>query len=57
MVRAANLLAVQNPEDPRLAEWIETLHDLAALAEGTIADASGTAKRFQKLLAQVVGAS
>jgi molecular chaperone HtpG len=56
VVRAANLLAVQNPEDPRLAEWIETLHDLAALAEGTIADAAGTAKRFQRLLAQVVGA-
>jgi molecular chaperone HtpG len=55
VVRAANLLAVENPNDPRLVDWIETLHDLAALAEGTIADAAGTAKRFQKLLGQVVG--
>ncbi len=55
VVKAANLLAVSNPEDPRLVEWIETLHDLAALAEGTIADPAGTAKRFQKLLGQVVG--
>jgi molecular chaperone HtpG len=55
VVRAANLLAVSNPNDPRLTDWVETLHDLAALAEGHIADAAGTAKRFQKLLAQVVG--
>ncbi|MFV8753352.1 molecular chaperone HtpG [Nannocystaceae bacterium ST9] len=56
VVKAANLLAVQNPEDPRLTEWIETLHDLAALSEGTIADPSSTVKRFGRLLAQVVGA-
>ena len=54
VVKAANTLAIEQPDDPRLVEWIETLHDLAALAEGTIADPAGTAKRFQRLLGQVV---
>lgn len=57
VVKAANLLAVKDPNDARLTEWIETLHDLAALSEGTIADPAHTVKRFQRLLAAVVGAT
>jgi molecular chaperone HtpG len=52
-VRAANKLSEQNKDDPRLPEWIEILHDLAALAEGSVPDPAGAAKRFQKVLNQV----
>lgn len=52
-VKAANRLSEQNKDDPRLPEWVEILHDLAALAEGSVPDPAGTAKRFQKVLNQV----
>ena len=52
-VKAANVLSEKNNKDPRLPEWIEILHDLAALAEGSVPDPAGTAKRFQKVLNQV----
>lgn len=52
-VKAANTLTEKNPQDPRLPEWVEILHDLAALAEGSVPDPVGTAKRFQKVLNQV----
>ncbi len=52
-VKAANKLSEQNKDDPRLPEWVEILHDLAALAEGSVPDPAGTAKRFQKVLNQV----
>jgi molecular chaperone HtpG len=52
-VKAANALSDKNAKDPRLPEWVEILHDLAALAEGSVPDPAGTAKRFQKVLNQV----
>jgi molecular chaperone HtpG len=52
-VKAANVLSEKNHNDPRLPEWVEILHDLAALAEGSLPDPAGTAKRFQKVLNQV----
>jgi molecular chaperone HtpG len=52
-VLAANRLAEANKDDPRLPEWIEILHDLAALAEGSVPDPAGAAKRFQKVLNQI----
>lgn len=52
-VLAANRLAEANKDDPRLPEWVEILHDLAALAEGSVPDPAGAAKRFQKVLNQV----
>ena len=52
-VRAANKLSDANKDDPRLPEWVEILHDLAALAEGSVPDPAGAAKRFQKVLNQV----
>jgi molecular chaperone HtpG len=52
-VVAANKLSEQNKDDPRLPEWVEILHDLAALAEGSVPDPAGAAKRFQKVLNQV----
>jgi molecular chaperone HtpG len=52
-VKAANKLGESNPKDPRLPEWVEILHDLAALAEGSVPDPAGTARRFQKVLNQV----
>jgi molecular chaperone HtpG len=52
-VKAANVLSDTNAKDPRLPEWVEILHDLAALAEGSVPDPAGTAKRFQKVLNQV----
>jgi molecular chaperone HtpG len=52
-VKAANVLSEKNAKDPRLPEWVEILHDLAALAEGSVPDPAGTAKRFQKVLNQV----
>ena len=52
-VKAANRLTSQNKDDPRLPEWVEILHDLAALAEGSVPDPAGTARRFQKVLNQV----
>ena len=53
-VKAANTLAETNKDDPRLPEWIEILHDLAALAEGSVPDPAGAAKRFQKVLNQLI---
>ena len=52
-VKAASGLSESNKDDPRLPDWIEILHDLAALAEGTVPDPAGAAKRFQKVLNQV----
>ena len=52
-VLAANRLAEANKDDPRLPEWLEILHDLAALAEGSVPDPAGAAKRFQKVLNQI----
>jgi molecular chaperone HtpG len=56
-VLAANRLAEANKDDPRLPEWVEILHDLAALAEGSVPDPAGAAKRFQKVLNQVASQS
>jgi molecular chaperone HtpG len=56
-VLAANRLATANKDDPRLPEWVEILHDLAALAEGSVPDPAGAAKRFQKVLNQIASQS
>lgn len=56
-VKAANTLSEQNKDDPRLPEWIEILHDLAALSEGSVPDPAGAAKRFQKVLNEVASAA
>jgi len=56
-VRAANTLSEADKDDPRVREWIEILHDLAALSEGTVPDPAGTAKRFQKVLNEVAAAA
>jgi molecular chaperone HtpG len=56
-VLAANRLAEANKDDPRLPEWVEILHDLAALAEGSVPDPAGAAKRFQKVLNQIASQS
>jgi molecular chaperone HtpG len=55
-VKEAAAIATANSEDPRLGGWIEILHDLAGLAEGQVADPTGTVKRLQSLLTQMVGA-
>jgi molecular chaperone HtpG len=52
-VKAASKLSETNKDDPQLPDWIEILHDLAALAEGTVPDPAGAAKRFVKVLNQV----
>ncbi|KIG15173.1 Chaperone protein HtpG [Enhygromyxa salina] len=49
-VKAASKISETNKDDPRLPEWVEILHDLAALAEGTVPDPAGAAKRFVKVL-------
>ena len=55
-VKAASKLSETNKDDPRLPEWVEILHDLAALAEGSVPDPAGAAKRFQRVLNQVAKA-
>lgn len=57
IVKAANTLAEQNKDDPRLPEWLELLHDLAALSEGSVPDPAGAAKRFQRVLGEVATAA
>ena len=52
-VKAASRLSEKNKDDPRLPEWVEILHDVAALAEGTVPDPAGAARRFVKVLTQV----
>jgi len=52
-VKAASKISETNKDDPRLPEWIEILHDLAALAEGSVPDPAGAAKRFQRILNQI----
>jgi molecular chaperone HtpG len=54
IVRAANGIAVSRPDDPRLAGWVELFFDLAALADGQVADPAATVARVQALLGQVV---
>lgn len=54
-VRAAQQVAVERPDDPKLALWIELLFDQAGLAEGTLADPSGTVRRIQRLLDNAAG--
>lgn len=56
LVKRANELAQTSPEDPRLATWVELLHDLAGLAEGQVADPAGTVKRLQAELERVAAA-
>ena len=56
-VKAASKLSETNKDDPRLRDWVEILHDLAALAEGTVPDPAGAAKRFVKVLNEVAGES
>ncbi|MCA9681228.1 MAG: molecular chaperone HtpG [Myxococcales bacterium] len=56
-VKAASALSEKNKDDLRLPEWIEILHDLAALAEGAVPDPAGAAKRLQKVLNQVAAAA
>ncbi|PRQ08727.1 molecular chaperone HtpG [Enhygromyxa salina] len=53
-VTAASKISETNKDDPRLAEWVEILHDIAALAEGTVPDPAGAAKRFTKVLNNLV---
>ena len=53
-VKSASALVESNKDDPRLPEWVEILHDLAALAEGSVPDPAGAAKRFQKVLNQLI---
>lgn len=55
-VKAASKLSETNKDDPRLPEWVEILHDVAALAEGTVPDPAGAAKRFIKVLTQIAEA-
>ncbi len=54
-VRAAQALAAEHADDPRLALWVELLHDQAGLAEGSLADPPGTVRRIQRLLDEVAG--
>ncbi|NVB40158.1 molecular chaperone HtpG [Pseudenhygromyxa sp. WMMC2535] len=56
-VKAASGLSEKNKDDLRLPEWIEILHDLAALSEGSVPDPAGAAKRFQKVLNEVASAA
>jgi molecular chaperone HtpG len=49
-VRAAQALAAEHGDDPRLPTWIELLHDQAHLAEGSVPDPAGTVKRIQAVL-------
>jgi molecular chaperone HtpG len=52
-VQAVNELAKESPEDPRLATWVELLHDQANLAEGVVHDPPGVVKRLQSVLEAV----
>jgi molecular chaperone HtpG len=54
-VRAAQALATEHPDDPRLPAWIELLHDQANLAEGEVPDPAGIVKRIQAVLDRVAG--
>lgn len=53
IVKATNELVKSSPEDARVGQWIELLHDLAALAEGSVPDPAATAKRVQAVLTEV----
>jgi molecular chaperone HtpG len=53
-VQAANAIAEQTPDDPRLQTWIELLFDQANLAEGHVIDPAGTVRRIQSVLDQLV---
>ena len=54
IVKAADKLAREAPEDPRLTDLIELLHDQAHLAEGNVPDPAGMVKRIQNMLGRVV---
>jgi len=54
-VRAAQALAAEHPDDPRLPTWIELLHDQAHLAEGSVPDPAGVVRRIQTVLDSVAG--
>ena len=56
-VRAAARLAQEHPEDPRLSEWIELLHDQANLAQGCVPDPAGTVRRMQAVLDHLLDAA
>lgn len=49
-VQTADRVARARPDDPRVPEWIELLHDLAGLAEGHVPDPAGTVRRIQAVL-------
>ena len=49
-VKKACALVEGSPDDPDLPNWIELLHDLAALAEGHVPDPAGAVKRVQSVL-------
>jgi molecular chaperone HtpG len=53
IVAAAAELARTRADDPELTRWIELLHDLASLAEGTVPDPAATVGRLQEVLARV----
>jgi len=54
-VRAAQKLAAEQPDDPRLPAWIELLHDQAHLADGSVPDPAGMVRRIQSVLDRVAG--
>jgi molecular chaperone HtpG len=54
-VRAAQTLATEHPDDPRLPTWIELLHDQAHLAEGSVPDPAGVVRRIQTVLDSAAG--
>jgi molecular chaperone HtpG len=54
-VRAAQALASEHADDPRLPTWIELLHDQAHLAEGSVPDPAGVVQRIQAVLDSVAG--
>ncbi len=49
-VQAAQHLACERPDDPRLITWIELLLDQAHLAEGRVPDPGGIVRRIQSIL-------
>jgi molecular chaperone HtpG len=52
-VIAANRIAEQQPDDPRVDDFIALLHDQAHLAEGSVPDPAGMVKRIQSVLDKV----
>ena len=54
LVRAAEAVAAEAPDDEHLPLYVELFFDMAQLAQGTVADPAGTVRRIQTVLEEVI---